>query len=108
MEPRLSTAPARPQRSFAGLYDARNPRRAAHRIGDQDWCGPDAYLALAEIAIDADERDIALTALARAQEQGGEADDRELLPLLREVRSTSGEPFPETSLAGLLQRLAAA
>ena len=81
---------------------------AAHRIGDQDWCGPDAYLALAEIAIDADERDIALTALARAQEQGGEADDRELLPLLREVRSTSGEPFPETSLAGLLQRLAAA
>lgn len=80
---------------------------AAHRIGDEEWCGPDAYLALAEIAIDAEEADIALTALARAQELGG-AEDRELLPLLREVRSASREPFPETSLAGLLERLAAA
>ncbi|MBA2428762.1 MAG: hypothetical protein H0V55_03445 [Thermoleophilaceae bacterium] len=81
---------------------------AAHRIGDEDWCGPDAYLALAEIAIDADEGDIALTALARAQELGGEAVDREIVRLLREVRSASRESRPETSLAGRLERLSAA
>jgi|SRR5665811_371430 len=45
---------------------ARAIHLAAQR-GESEWTGPDAQLALAEVAIDAGECDLALTALAHAR-----------------------------------------
>lgn len=80
----------------------------ADRTSDEDWSGPDAYVALAEIAIDAGDHDVALTALARARKLGAVADDAHVQRLLNAVRELSGDPRPELSLAGLLERLPAA
>ena len=79
----------------------------AERAGEEEWSGPDSYLALAEIALDASEPDVALTALARARELAGDAQDGDVQRLLREVRKSSGDPRPEVSLAGLLEQLPA-
>lgn len=85
--------------------------RAIHlaaAAGEDDWSGPDAQLALAEMAIDAEEPDLALTALARARsldDQGKR--DRQIEELLGEIRAEQHDPRPHASLAALLQGLAA-
>jgi tetratricopeptide (TPR) repeat protein len=80
---------------------------AAQR-GQSEWSGPDAQLALAEVAIDAGEYDLALTALAHAraddQQNGREAQIGELL---KEVGTERDDPQPQVSLASLLERLPA-
>jgi tetratricopeptide (TPR) repeat protein len=80
----------------------------ADERGEDQWSGPDAQLALAEVAIDAGEYDLALTALAHAraddQQNGREA---QIGDLLKEVRNEQGDPQPQASLALLLERLPA-
>jgi tetratricopeptide (TPR) repeat protein len=80
----------------------------AKERGEAQWSGPAAQLALAEIAIDAGEYDLALTALAHAQagdeHKGHEA---EIGDLLKEVRSERDDPHPQASLVSLLERLPA-
>lgn len=85
--------------------------RAIHLAGQRgegEWSGPDAQLALAEVAIDAGEYDLALTALAHAraddQQNGREAQIGELL---KEVGSEQDDPSPQASLASLLEQLPA-
>lgn len=79
----------------------------AEQAGDREWSGADAYLALAEVAIDAGEADIGLTALARAEELGeSNGEHGEVQRLLREIRKRSDDPRPQVSLAvRLLERL---
>lgn len=80
----------------------------AEQSGEREWSGPDAQLALAEVAIDAGEYDLALTALAHAR-----ADDQkngrtaEIENLLEEVGSERDDPRPQASLASLLEQLPA-
>ena len=63
---------------------------------------------MAEIAVDAGETDVALTALARAQEmETGAGVDRDVARLLDEIRETSQDPDPQASLAASLERLPA-
>jgi tetratricopeptide (TPR) repeat protein len=80
----------------------------AEQSGEREWSGPDAQLALAEVAIDAGEYDLALTALAHAraddQQNGREA---QIGDLLKEVRNGQDDPQPQTSLASLLEQLPA-
>lgn len=76
--------------------------------GEEEWSGADAQLALAEVAIDAGEYDLALTALAHAR--AGDAQDGrgvEIQELLKEVRSEQDDPQPQASLASLLEQLPA-
>lgn len=80
----------------------------AEQRGERQWSGPDAQLALAEVAIDAGEYDLALTALAHARAD----DDRngregQIGDLLKEVRSQQDDPQPQVSLASLLEQLPA-
>lgn len=80
----------------------------AEQRGEREWSGPDAQLALAEVAIDAGEYDLALTALAHARAD----DDRngreaQIGDLLKEVRSERRDPQPQASLASLLGQLPA-
>jgi hypothetical protein len=80
----------------------------AEANGEADWSGPDAQLALAEIAIDAGEYDLALTALAHAGADDAKNGRRsEIADLLKEVRTEQRDPQPQTSLASLLERLPA-
>jgi len=80
----------------------------AEQAGDEEWSGADAYIAMAEIAIDAEEPDIALTVLARALEFDGEGDRSHVERLIREVQKSSDDPRPQVSLAvRLLDRLPA-
>lgn len=80
----------------------------AERTGDEGWLGPDVHLAMAEIAVDAGEPDVALTALARAQElAAGDGVDKDVIRLLDEIRETSRDPNPQASLAASLERLPA-
>lgn len=76
--------------------------------GESEWSGADAYLALAEIAIDAHEPDLALIALAHVHE----LDDRSsregrIAELLQEIRKERSDPQPQASLAALLEQLPA-
>lgn len=76
--------------------------------GEDEWSGPDAQLALAEVAIDAGEYDLALTALAHARaddSQNGRED--QIADLLKEVRNDQHDPQPQASLASLLEKLPA-
>lgn len=80
----------------------------AERAGDEDWSGSDVYMAMAEIAVDAGEPDVALTALARAQEmETGAGDEENVVRLLNEIRVVSRDSNPQASLAASLQRLPA-
>jgi tetratricopeptide (TPR) repeat protein len=80
----------------------------AEANGETEWSGPDAQLALAEIAIDAGEYDLALTALAHAGADDAKNGRRsEIADLLKEVRTEQRDPHPQTSLASLLERLPA-
>lgn len=85
--------------------------RAIHlsdQRGESQWSGPDAQLAVAEVAIDASEYDLALTALAHARaEDDGNGREVQIGDLLKEVRSERGDPQPQVSLASLLERLPA-
>jgi tetratricopeptide (TPR) repeat protein len=80
----------------------------AEQGGESEWSGPGAQLALAEVAIDAGEYDLALTALAHAR-----ADDQrnghtaQIEDLLKEVRGGRDDPHPQASLASLLEQLPA-
>lgn len=80
----------------------------AKQSGESEWSGPGAQLALAEVAIDAGEYDLALTALAHAR-----ADDQrngyaaQIEELLKEVRNERDDPRPQASLASLLEQLPA-
>ncbi len=76
--------------------------------GEREWSGPDAQLALAEVAIDAGEYDLALTALAHARaEDERSRHDGQIEILLKEVRSEQSDPRPHSSLASLLEQLPA-
>lgn len=76
--------------------------------GEREWSGPDAQLALAEVAIDAGEYDLALTALAHARaEDERNGRDEQIGNLLKEVRSEQRDPQPQVSLASLLEQLPA-
>jgi tetratricopeptide (TPR) repeat protein len=80
---------------------------AAER-GESEWSGPDAQLALAEVAIDAGEYDLALTALAHARaEDEPRKREGQIGELLKEVRAEQRDPKPQTSLASLLEALPA-
>lgn len=85
--------------------------RAIHlagQRGESEWSGPDAQLALAEVAIDAGEYDLALTTLAHARaddQQNGRA--TQIGELLKEVGSKQDDPSPQTSLVSLLEKLPA-
>jgi tetratricopeptide (TPR) repeat protein len=80
----------------------------AERTGDEEWSGPDVHIAMAEIAVDAGESDVALTALARAQESSdGDRIDHDVVRLLDEIRESSQDPNPPASLAASLERLPA-
>ena len=79
-------------------------KRVLGQVGDYHRGRRGARLAFAEIAIDAGEPDLALIALVRARELGGEDEDHHLQRLLREVWKTSRDSRPEVSLAGLLER----
>jgi tetratricopeptide (TPR) repeat protein len=85
--------------------------RAIHlseQRGEDQWSGPDAQLAVAEVAIDAGEYDLALTALAHARaDDQGNGREAQIGDLLKEVRSERGDPQPQVSLASLLERLPA-
>jgi tetratricopeptide (TPR) repeat protein len=76
--------------------------------GEDEWSGADVQLALAEVAIDAGDYDVALTALAHAR-----ADDphdgrgEHIIELLKAVRSEQDDPQPQASLASLLEKLPA-
>lgn len=61
----------------------------SHDQGEPEYSGPDAYLALAEIAMDMGDRDQALLAIARAREPGRTRPDTEdyAQRLLREMPS---------------------
>jgi tetratricopeptide (TPR) repeat protein len=80
----------------------------AEQRGESEWSGPDAQLALAEVAMDAGEYDLALTALAHARE----ADDArdlwdQVKDLLVEIGRERKDPKPQASLASLLEQLPA-
>lgn len=80
----------------------------AEQSGEPEWSGPGAQLALAEVAIDAGEYDLALTALAHARagdERNGHA--AQIEELLKEVRNERDDPRPQASLASLLEQLPA-
>lgn len=80
----------------------------AERNGDREWSGPDAQLALAEVAIDAGEYDLALTALAHARaDDDRNGHEAQIGDLLKEVRSEQNDPQPQASLASLLEQLPA-
>lgn len=85
--------------------------RAIHlsdRRGENQWSGPDAQLAVAEVAIDAGEYDLALTALAHARaDDQGNGREAQIGDLLKEVRSERDDPQPQVSLAAMLERLSA-
>lgn len=85
--------------------------RAIHlsdQKGESQWSGPDAQLAVAEVAIDAGEYDLALTALAHARaDDDGNGREGQIGDLLKEVRSERGDPQPQVSLAAMLERLPA-
>jgi tetratricopeptide (TPR) repeat protein len=85
--------------------------RAIHlseQSGESQWSGPDAQLAVAEVAIDAGEYDLALTALAHARaDDEGNGREAQIGDLLKEVRTERDDPQPQVSLASLLERLPA-
>lgn len=74
--------------------------------GEDEWSGIDAQLALAEVAIDAGDYDLALTALAHAQagDPGGDG-GAQINQLLQAVRAEQNDPQPQASLASLLEKL---
>ena len=76
------------------------------RVNEEDYSGADAYLALAETAIDAEETDLAFVALARAQNLGEGREDvaRYARQLLAEVGSKANEESPRRSLLRLLEQ----
>jgi tetratricopeptide (TPR) repeat protein len=76
--------------------------------GDEEWSGLDAQLALAEVAIDAGDYDLALTALAHAQAgDPGRKSGAQIKELLEAVRTEQRDPQPQASLASLLENLPA-
>lgn len=80
----------------------------ARRSGEAQWSGPDAELALAELAIDAGDTDLALTSLAHARALDVHGRRRtQVESLLAEIRAIGHDPEPQASLAELLNQLAA-
>jgi hypothetical protein len=76
--------------------------------GDSEWSGADAHLALAEVAVGAHEPDLALMALAHAQELDDQGNRRiRIADLLEEIRKEGSDPQPHASLAALLEQLPA-
>lgn len=59
----------------------------SRRTGDDEWLGPAANMAVAEAALDADQPEVALLALARAREDGDltASDRRQADRLLEEL-----------------------
>jgi hypothetical protein len=75
--------------------------------GEEDFSGPDAFLALAEAALDAGEHDLALVAIARARDLGEDREDVEayVRRLLTEI-DPEGDEKSGRSLICLLEALA--
>jgi len=76
----------------------------ADRTGDTEWAGSDAHLALAEIALDAGRADMAVLAVARAQQlsSGEEAVERQSARLLRAARRVSAHTRSDLEMAARL------
>lgn len=73
MEPLLRPASALSKGTGPGFLT-----RAIHTgktVGDDDFCGADAYLALAELAVDSGNHDLAFVAIARARDLGDSRDE---------------------------------
>lgn len=86
--------------------------RAIHAGEEQDepdYCGADAYLALAEIAMDAGDDDQALVAIARARESEQPRPDTEAYAerLQRELSSSKRSGGSRAPLSELLARMSA-
>ncbi len=80
----------------------------AEQREEGEWSGPDAQLALAEMAMDAGEYDLALTALAHAREADESSDLwDQVKELLVEIGRQRKDPKPQASLASLLEQLPA-
>ena len=77
------------------------------RLGEDDFSGPDAYLALAEMAIDADEPNVGLVAVAHAYDLGRGREDVDAYAkrLLADINSAIGGREAGRSLIALLERL---
>jgi tetratricopeptide (TPR) repeat protein len=76
--------------------------------GEDEWSGADAQLALAEVAMDASEYDLALTALAHAREADESRDLwDQVKDLLVEIGRQRKDPKPQAALVSLLEQLPA-
>lgn len=82
--------------------------RTGEKAGEDDFHGADAYLALAETAVDMGDWDLALLAVARACDLGEDRDDvgRYARRLLGEIRPHGGEESMRRCLMRLLERVA--
>ncbi len=76
----------------------------AERVKDTEWAGPDAHLALAEIALDAGRADMADIAIGRAQRlsSGNGAVERQAARLLRAARRDSVDARSDLEAAARL------
>jgi tetratricopeptide (TPR) repeat protein len=86
-------------------YLARAIQLSAERA-ESDWAGAPAYLALAEVALDAGAYDLALTALGHAWSSDDSqefADD--VAELLNDVKEEKQDPRPQDFLVTLLRQL---
>jgi tetratricopeptide (TPR) repeat protein len=83
--------------------------QVAGEVGDDEWAGVDAYLGLAEIALEAGETDLALTALASALEAApGNRDVQKATgALLKSISEATGDSRPHVALAERLERIPA-
>lgn len=80
----------------------------AERVGDEEWSDFDAHVALAELAVDAGEPEMALMAIVRAQELGETQDGKaDLERLLKSVEAFVDDAKPRIGrVARLLESLA--
>jgi tetratricopeptide (TPR) repeat protein len=86
-------------------FIARAVQLSAER-GEDDWSGPGAQLALAEVALGAGAHDIALTSLAHAWVDDSEhAHVEAIVELLKELSDEQEDPQPQASLVWLLKQL---
>jgi tetratricopeptide (TPR) repeat protein len=82
---------------------------AGEELDEPDYCGADAYLALAEVAMDAGDSDQALVAIARARESERARPDTEAYAkrLMLELGSSRRRGGPRAPLSEVLARMSA-
>ena len=81
--------------------------RVAQDVGDREWADANAHLAWAEIALNAQQYDVALVALARAKELDPKEPSvqRSVEALLGEIERRGAVAHPERDLADRLVEL---